>query len=378
MPHFSHRWFSHIDAIDASLWQSFFASNPFTTHAFLSALEQSQCVAKTTGWQAQHLVVYEDDKVIALAPGYLKSHSYGEYVFDWAWADAYAQHGLSYYPKWLCGSPFSPIEGQRIAIKHPQSALLYHYITNLLTRTCQQFGWSGWHINFCPKAQAESLIAQHGMHRLGVQFHWFNRDYTDFDDFLDHLSSRRRKVIKKERRKISQQEISIEWLQGAQLTPQLMERFCLFYQRTYLKRSGHTGYLNAHFFHLLQSSMAEKMVLMLAMKDQQIIAATLSFVDENTLYGRYWGAIDEFNCLHFELCYYQGIEYCIRHQLHCFHAGAQGEHKIVRGFEPVLTHSVHAIMAPEFKHAIADYLERERQQVGIYYEQCQALLPFKD
>lgn len=378
MSRFSHRWFNNINDIDASTWQSFFATSPFTAHAFLSALEQSECVSSANGWQPQHLAIYENNQIVALAPGYLKSHSYGEYVFDWAWADAYAQHGLNYYPKWLCGAPFSPIEGERIAIKHPQPALIYQYITDLLTRVCQQSGWSGWHINFCLKAQAELLLEHQGMHRLGVQFQWFNRHYENFDGFLACLTARRRKVIKKERNKIAQQEISIQWLQGSQLTPELMSQFCRFYQATYLKRSGHKGYLNHEFFILLQRLMAEEMVLMLATKDEQIIAATLSFVSEDTLYGRYWGAIDEFDCLHFELCYYQGIEYCIQHQLSCFHSGAQGEHKIARGFEPVFTHSVHAIMQPDFNHAIADYLKHEQQHIAIYHQQCQALLPFKD
>lgn len=378
MSRFSHRWFSNINDIDATIWQSFFATNPFTAHAFLSALEQSQCVGSASGWHVQHLAIYENNQIVALAPGYLKSHSYGEYVFDWAWADAYAQHGLNYYPKWLCGSPFSPIEGERIAIKHPQPNLIYQYITDLLTTECKQFGWSGWHINFCSKAQAEQLLEHQGMHRFGVQFQWFNRHYENFDGFLECLTARRRKVIKKERHKIAQQEISIEWLQGSQLTPELMSLFCGFYQATYLKRSGHKGYLNREFFILLQRLMPEKMVLMLATKNEQIIAATLSFVSDDTLYGRYWGAIDEFDCLHFELCYYQGIEYCIQHQLSCFHSGAQGEHKIARGFEPVFTHSVHAIMQTDFKHAIDDYLKHEQQHIAIYHQQCQALLPFKD
>ncbi len=378
MSRFSHCFFNRIDALDASLWHAFFGSNPFTSHAFLSALEQSCCVTKASGWEPQHLAVYENDQIIALAPGYLKYHSYGEYVFDWAWADAYRQHGLDYYPKWLCASPFSPIEGRRLAIEHPQPEQVYDYIATVLTRTCQEQNWSGWHINFCREDQAESLRKHQAMMRLGVQFQWFNQGYRCFDDFLERFSSRRRKVVKKERRKIIDQGIDIKWIQGADLTPELMAVFYQFYQRTYAKRSGHLGYLNAAFFQALIRLMPQKLLLMLALKEEQVIAATLSFVEGDALYGRYWGANAEYDCLHFELCYYQGIEYCIQHQLTCFHSGAQGEHKIARGFEPVFTWSAHDIIHPDFKSAIAEYLMDERQHIMRYHQQCQHLLPFKN
>lgn len=377
MTTFSHRWLASISEIDASVWQTFFAATPFTDHAFLFALEQSQCVSAVTGWQPYHLAVYENDTLVALAPGYLKSHSYGEYVFDWAWAEAYQQHGLEYYPKWLCGSPFSPIEGPRIAVDYAQPERVYQYITTLLTTQCQQQGWSGWHINFCTQQQVSQLTAHQGMHRIGVQFQWKNADYTDFDDFLAQLSARKRKVLKKERSKIAQQNITIEWLQGEQITLAVMNQFCEFYQRTYLKRSGHLGYLSHDFFVLLHALMADKLVIMHAIRDDEVIAATLSFKSNDTLYGRYWGAREEVDCLHFELCYYQGIEYCIKQQLSCFHSGAQGEHKLARGFAPVFTHSVHHVLDADFGPAIADYLQLEQQHLRIYHQQCTELLPFK-
>ncbi|WP_372763023.1 GNAT family N-acetyltransferase [Pseudoalteromonas sp.] len=378
MANFSHQWFSSIKQIADTQWQRFFGDEPFTHHAFLAALEQSQCVNKATGWQPYHLAVYEDDTLVALAPGYLKSHSYGEYVFDWAWAEAYQQHGLAYYPKWLCGIPFSPIAGKRIAIQHSAPDRVYQYITEQLSVQCTEQGWSGWHVNFCDLTQATQLSEQQAMLRIGVQFQWFNAGFASFDDFLQTLNARKRKAIKKERAKIAQQNITIEWLQGTQITPDIMQLFCEFYQRTYLKRSGHLGYLNSQFFTLLHALMADKLVIMLAKKHGAIIAATLSLIGENTLYGRYWGASEAVDSLHFELCYYQGIEFAIQHKLSCFHAGAQGEHKIARGFAPVLTYSAHHIVDDMFSHAINDYLARERQHITLYKAQCTALLPFKN
>ncbi|MBB1278063.1 MULTISPECIES: GNAT family N-acetyltransferase [Pseudoalteromonas] len=375
---FSHQWFSSINEIDQAQWQRLFGDEPFTQHAFLYALEQSQCVTQKSGWQPHHLAIFEDDTLIALAPGYLKSHSYGEYVFDWAWAEAYEKHGLEYYPKWLSGIPFSPIEGKRIAIEHANPNAVYQYITEQLNIHSAEQRWSGWHVNFCDQAQATSLTEQHAMLRVGVQFQWFNKGFETFDDFLQILNSRKRKSLKKERAKIAQQNIDIEWLQGTQITPEIMQLFCEFYQRTYLKRSGHLGYLNMEFFTLLHALMANNLVIMLAKKDDNVIAATLSLVGENTLYGRYWGASEEVDSLHFELCYYQGIEFAIKHKLSCFHSGAQGEHKIARGFEPVLTYSAHHIVDGDFSNAISDYLKRERGHIDIYKEQCSSLLPFKN
>lgn len=378
MPGFSHRWFEHINDLDSANWDTFFGTNPFTSHAFLSALENSLCVSPATGWQPCHLAVYEENYLVALAPGYIKTHSYGEYVFDWAWADAYARHGLNYYPKWLCGSPFTPVEGQRLAIKHSHPERVYDYFSQLIEAECQKQGWSSWHINFCQQTQMAAMTAQQALPRLGVQFQWFNQGYSDFDAFLAQLRSSRRKVVKKERVKVQQQHISIEWLHGSELTDKDMEMFHHFYQATYLKRSGHHGYLNRAFFISLLDLMPDNIVLMFARREQQIVAATLSFKDEQTLYGRYWGALEEVDCLHFELCYYQGIDYCIQHHLQCFHSGAQGEHKISRGFEPVFTHSVHGIMQPDFRQAIAEYLQEERQHTQLYQQQCQGLLPFKN
>jgi predicted N-acyltransferase len=376
--HFSHRWLSSIEEVDPIHWQTLYENDPFTDHAFLYALEQSQCVNHNTGWQPHHLAIYDRDILVALAPGYIKSHSYGEYVFDWAWAEAYEQHNLDYYPKWLCGIPFSPIEGQRIAIKHDHPQLVYQYLSEHLTKHCTEQGWSGWHVNFCQQEQAKQLQAHKTMLRTGVQFQWVNKNFTCFDSFLATFNARKRKLVKKERAKIAAQGITIEWLQHEQITPAIMQCFFEFYQRTYLKKSGNLGYLNLAFFMLLQALMADKLLIMFAKKEDRIIAATLSLKSEHTLYGRYWGANEEVDSLHFELCYYQGIEYCIKHKLRCFHSGAQGEHKIARGFEPVYTYSAHCIINTDFGHAINDFLQREQQHIEIYKQQCHGLLPFKN
>lgn len=285
---------------------------------------------------------------------------------------------MHYYPKWLSGVPFSPIEGKRIAIHHTNHTAVYNYITEQLCTHSIEQGWSGWHINFCDQTQATLLTKQQAMLREGVQFQWFNKGFDTFDDFLTTLNSRKRRSLKKERAKITHQNIIIEWLKGSDVTPEIMQLFCEFYQRTYLKRSGHLGYLNSEFFTLLHALMASQLVIMLAKKDGQVIAATLSLIGENTLYGRYWGASENIDALHFELCYYQGIEFAIKHKLDCFHSGAQGEHKIARGFEPVTTFSAHHIVNNDFSSAIADYLSRERQHIALYKAQCTSLLPFKN
>lgn len=378
MQSFTHHWYQSIDEIDQTQWQRLFGNEPFTQYAFLYALEQSKSVSAQSGWQPYHLAVFEGTKLIALAIGYLKSHSYGEYVFDWAWAEAYEQHGLAYYPKWLSGVPFSPIEGKRIAIEHANPARVYEYIIAQLNLHSIEQNWSSWHVNFCDESQAKFLTFEHAMLREGVQFQWFNKGYNSFEDFLHTLSSRKRKSLKKERAKITQQNITIQWLTGSEITIEIMQAFCEFYQRTYLKRSGHLGYLNMDFFVLLHTLLAKQIVVMLAKKADSIIAGTLSFVGENTLYGRYWGASEEVDSLHFELCYYQGIEYAIKHKLACFHSGAQGEHKIARGFEPVTTYSAHHIVNNDFRNAIDDYLVRERQHIALYKAQCASLLPFKN
>ena len=303
-----------------------------------------------------HSAIYQQEQVIALLPGYLKHHSYGEYVFDWAWAEAYQQHGLEYYPKWLCGVPFTPIAGQRISINHDKPAEVYAYIQHILTATAAQLGWSGWHINFCHQQQATALTSDTVMQRHGVQFQWLNEGYNDFEDFLASLTARKRKSLKKERAKITEQQITIEWLEGADINKQHMQKFSHFYRQTYLKRSGHNGYLNTAFFELLQQSMADKLVLMFA-KYQGEGLPPHSVLKIRIVYMVVTGEqIMSLIVCTLSFAITKGIEYCITNKLKQFHSGAQGEHKISRGFKPVNTYSLHHIQHGEFAAAINDFI----------------------
>jgi len=378
---YSYKILNHINEVEPPIWDAFFDDNPFTKHAFLYACETSLAASKKTGWIAHHFLIYQDDNLIAIMPGYLKSHSYGEYVFDWSWAEAYQNHGLDYYPKWIGAIPFSPIQGLRIAHNESNTSAispqLYQFIANTLDQISHDSHWSGWHINFCDKTTSDLLKHQKVMPRIGVQFQWFNNSYQNFDDFLSSLSARKRKNIKKERQKVLSQDIQIQWLNGDDISDKLIQQFIEFYQRTYLKRSGHLGYLNVAFFTLLKQQLANDLIIMTATKSNELIAATLSLKSGDTLYGRYWGANEHCDFLHFELCYYQGIEYCIKHKLRCFHSGAQGEHKIARGFEPVFTYSNHKIMHHDFALAIDDFLQRETQHMQQYFKECEALSPYK-
>ncbi|NOU53024.1 N-acetyltransferase [Pseudoalteromonas sp. JBTF-M23] len=370
---YTHKFVSSIDEVSPHDWQALCTDNLFCSYSWLSALEHSGCVSKDTGWKPHHLLIYQDAVLVAILPGYLKSHSYGEYVFDWSWAEAYQRYGLKYYPKWLCGVPFTPVTGQRILCKELTLALT-EYILTTLKHGCQQTAWSGAHINFL----TEQLTPNRNfMTRYGVQFHWQNNDYVDFADFLSALTSRRRKMIKKERQQAVNSGLHIRWLSAGEIDDVMLEHFYQCYQNTYIKRSGHQGYLNFTFFKLILSTLPESVRLCAAFEGPQLVAASLYLCDKHTLYGRYWGALEDYQTLHFELCYYQGIEYAIKHKLNNFDAGAQGEHKLTRGFKPVVTYSLHHIANPMFSAAISDFIQREHRHIEQYIEQCTLVLPFK-
>ncbi|TMP23108.1 N-acetyltransferase [Pseudoalteromonas rubra] len=373
---YQHRFITQLSTLSAAERTALSGQSPFSSVAWLDALEHSGCVGEQTGWLPYHLLVYQDTQLIALLPGYIKLHSYGEYVFDWAWAEAYERHQLPYYPKWICAIPFTPVVGSRILSSNPIPDALYDYATAALHREAKQHSWSGWHINF--PTQLAGWQRQNLMERHGVQFHWKNHDYSDFNDFLGAMTSRKRKSINKERKAIQDQALTIRWYQGDEITEEIRQAFYLCYATTYLKRSGHQGYLNDTFFQRICETMAAQVAIVCAFQQDKVVAASLYLHDEHTLYGRYWGALQSHNHLHFELCYYQGIEYAIRHKLRRFDAGAQGEHKLARGFEPVITHSYHHISQPDFALAIDDYLARERLHMTEYRNQCASLLPFKN
>ncbi|SFG42766.1 GNAT family N-acetyltransferase [Neptunomonas qingdaonensis] len=350
-------------------------SNPFLRYEFLEALESSGAVTSQTGWQPLHLRLYEDDSCIAILPLYLKSHSYGEYVFDWAWADAYQRHGLDYYPKLLTSIPFSPVSGPRIATNKPVSEIV-PILTQVIRQISIEKKTSSWHGLFLPQNQ-QILFENEGFQsRLGTQFHWFNRDYTSFEHFLQSFSSRKRKNVKRERRKVADQGVSIRCFEGAEITETLLKTFYRCYHLTYLKR-GRQGYLNQDFFMRLIHSMPEQLVLFAAEYNAEYVATALCLKDDETLYGRYWGCLEEFDSLHFETCFYTGIEYCIKHGLKRFDPGAQGEHKIQRGFEPIKTWSSHYISNPSFSNAIAHFLQEETPLMDSHIAELAKGLPFK-
>ncbi|WP_428353278.1 GNAT family N-acetyltransferase [Methyloprofundus sp.] len=363
--------------VNAVSWNNLVQTDdPFVCHEFLVALEQSGSVSEATGWLSKHLLVFEQQELIAAMPLYLKNHSRGEYVFDQQWADAYYQSGMEYYPKWLNAIPFTPCQGQRILLKEGQDlSTVMQLCMNTLKAYSEQHNISGLHCLFADYSQIKDL-PQDMLIRVGVQFQWFNKNYRDFDDYLQTFTSRQRKNINKERRRVKEQGIQLQKLTGQEITQQQWQVFFQFYELTYLKR-GQAAYLNIAFFKQLAQSMPEQMLLVLANNGQVYVGAALSFIGEDTLYGRYWGCYEEYHSLHFEACYYQVLEYCIAHNKQIFDSGAQGEHKISRGFEPINTYSAHWIKNTEFAKLIADFLRREEEMVEGYKQACIKQLPFK-
>ncbi|WP_432474007.1 GNAT family N-acetyltransferase [Amphritea sp. HPY] len=378
---FKFHFHNSVAEIGQPVWQSLAGTDyPFLRYQFLHALEASDSVCSSVGWQPLHMVVYSDDTAVALMPLYLKSHSYGEYVFDWAWADAYQRHGLDYYPKLVTAIPFTPAYGPRLCISEllgkQQQHELKRQLPQALLQLCDTTGASGWHGLFLKEDTLAPFLDAGFSPRLGTQYHWFNNHYQDFDQFLAEFNSRKRKNLRKERQKILQQGISHRFFSGTDISDQLLHEFYRFYQMTYLKR-GRKGYLTLPFFDLIRQTMPDQMVLCVAYNGHTAVAAALSLRSCNTLYGRYWGCLEEYDSLHFETCYYQGIEYCIRHQLDRFDPGAQGEHKIQRGFRPIETWSVHWIREPGFREAIERFLDEEKTLVRQDIDSLTTLLPFR-
>lgn len=351
---------------------------PFLRYEFLRGLEDTQCTTAETGWQPCHLVLRHGQEIAAVMPLYLKSHSYGEYVFDWSWADAWRQSGLEYYPKLVSAIPFTPATGPRLccAQGYEETEILSVSVRAIQTFAAER-GISSWHLLFPSENISEQLL-QMGLHRrAATQFHWFNEGYTCFDDFLATFNSRKRKSLKRERKRVAEQGLELTTLSGSQIEPQHWQQFYHFYQMTYGKRSGHGGYLTKDFFLHTAAAMGEQVVMVLAILDSRAVAGALYFRSDDTLYGRYWGCEQEFDCLHFEACYYQGIEYCIANNLQHFDPGAQGEHKIQRGFRPIATWSSHWIADPQLSKAVGDFTRREEEHNKSYQASAETLLPFK-
>jgi len=362
---------NNIDQVPTNDWQSLNTSScPFLRYDFFNALEDSQCASHKQGWQAHHLVATANDATTAILPLYLKSHSWGEYVFDWDWAEAFERNNVNYYPKLVATIPFTPVTSDKLLSSKYKISDLFE----TLTEHCQQQNINSWHILYCHKIKTE--LPEDVYERNTVQFHWFNRDYKTFDDFLNTFSSRKRKNTRKERLSIAEQDLTIRLLLNSEITKKDLEFFYLTYQLTYLKR-GHQPHLNYEFFEKIVSSISNNILLIVANHAQEDVACALFFYDDEQLYGRYWGCTQQFNNLHFELCYYQGIEFCIKHNLKKFNPGTQGEHKIQRGFEPVLTYSYHWIKHPAFKEAVKNFCQQEQAHMLNYQQQCQQMLPFK-
>lgn len=367
-----------LTEVDALSWNALAGDRyPFLRHEFLSALEQSGAVSAKTGWSPHHLLAIENNQLLAVMPLYLKQHSRGEYVFDQQWANAYGQSGLAYYPKWLTAVPFTPCLGPRIAVKSSVDAsAAVSSLINTVQALSRQHDISSWHCLFPEPAQL-ALFKSLGLSiREDVQFQWLNKGYRDFNDFLDTLTAGKRKMIRRERRKAADQSIELQQIIGAEADERQWQEFYQFYAMTYLKK-GSQPYLSPAFFQICAATMGRQMLLVLAVKNQQYVGAALSFIGADTLYGRYWGCYEEYDALHFEACYYQGLDYCLEHGLQRFDSGAQGEHKIARGFEPVSTYSAHWLKNNAFAEAVESFLSQEKQQIALYKQDAARYLPFK-
>ena len=354
------------------------APTPCLHHAYLHALEASGCVGEASGWTPRHATLWTDGRLAAAMPLYLKTHSWGEYVFDWAWAEAYQRHGLDYYPKWLCAIPFTPVPGPRVLGQDPRAR---ERLMAGVSRLAESSALSSLHVLFPGERELASL-QQNGLSlREGVQFRWSNTGtdgspYADFDAFLGSLNHDKRKKIRQERRRASAHGLSLSWLNGHTATHEDWHFLYRCYANTYaLHRS--TPYLNLDFFLRLARNLPEQVVLLVAARAGLPMACAFFLRDEEALYGRYWGTVEPLPFLHFELCYYQAIEHCIAHGLQRFEGGAQGEHKVARGLLPVKTHSAHWIADPRFRTAVDDFLGRERQHMGFYLDELNERAPYR-
>ena len=333
----------------------------------------SRSACEQTGWQPFHLLVEEDGRLIAAAPLYVKGHSYGEYVFDHGWAEGYRRAGGRYYPKLLSAVPFTPVPGPRLLAESDAARAV---LIECLAAVTRRLGLSSLHVTFCTEAEAQLLEGHGFLIRHGVQYHWRNQGYASFADWLASLKSARRKMIKKEREQVRAAGVELEALHGEALRAGVLDEFFPFYLATVDKRWGN-AYLSRDFFHRLGTELKDRVVLVVARHEGRMVGAALNLRGADTLYGRQWGCLEEFRFLHFEACYYQAIEFAIRHGLSWVEAGAQGSHKLHRGYEPVLTYSAHHIPHPGFHAAVARFLEQERQEMAEQLTELRDLLPYR-
>ena len=362
-----------ISAIPANQWDEMAGDHPLVSHAYLEALETTHCAVPRTGWAPHHLVLLRDGRPRAAMPLYLKNHSRGEYVFDYAWAEAYSRYGIPYYPKLLSAVPFTPVPGPRLlAHDRKDQRLLLDGAIYLL----REHGYSSLHILFPPQEDLELLEDTGFMLRHNVQFHWENRSYPDMNGFLADLTQSKRKKLRQDRRKVAAAGIRFKWLTGKEIDHATLRFLYLCYVQTYLEH-GNAPYLNLDFFERIHDRNPDALVVIVAEREGRPIAAALNIRHGHKLYGRYWGCTEHVPGLHFETCYLQGIEYCIARGISVFEGGAQGEHKLARGMLPVVTYSAHWIEDPVFRPAIADFLQRETPVIQRYYEELLSHSPYR-
>jgi predicted N-acyltransferase len=358
-----------LGGVDAAEWNALAGAQPFVRHEFLSALIETGCACARTGWAPQFVLARRAGALVGAMPLFAKSHSYGEYVFDWAWAEAHERHGIDYYPKLLSAVPFTPVRGPRLLGKEP--GLLLDAALELARDA------SSLHVLF-PREEELPLLLEKGMLlRRTVQFHWRNAGYADFDDFLRRMTHARRKKIRQERRKVRDAGVSFVWLEGESIERRHWELFNRCYRRTYAEHRS-SPYLSLEFFLRVGAALPDNLALLIAERDGHPIASSLFFKDEHALYGRYWGALEHVPLLHFECCYYQAIEYAIARGLRVFEGGAQGEHKLWRGLLPMEAPSAHWLAHPNFARAVESFLEREGASIARYVDELCEHSPFKN
>jgi len=368
-----------LDEFPAAAWNALQGTdNPFLRHEFLSALERHGCVSPANGWQPYHLLLQEDERLLAAAPGYLKADSWGEFVFDWSWANAYERTGRAYYPKFVSAVPLTPATGPRILLAEGTDPMLAASALASGGQTlCERMKLSSMHWLFPEQGQAEALTAAGLSLRTGCQFHWRNQGYRDFQDFLETFSSKKRKNVRRERRLAAETGLEFVIVPGDAVTDADWLAFFRFYQRTF-QLHGNLAVLSLAFFMDIGRNLADRVLMVQGRDSQGLAAAALLLRSDTALYGRYWGCREELPGVHFETCFYQGIAYCIEQGLELFEPGAQGEHKIARGFLPTLTRSCHWIHDPGFRSAIHGFLDRERAMIRSYMTELQGHSPYRE
>ncbi|MBN1379894.1 MAG: N-acetyltransferase [Gammaproteobacteria bacterium] len=379
MPSFQIHIVNQISDVDQNEWNALLPdSNPFLRYEFLAGLETCGCITADTGWQANHFLIKNNqNQLVGAMPAYLKQNSFGEFVFDWSWASAYENVGLRYYPKLVSAIPFTPVTGPRLLTgQHANRETINQFLIDAIKDDVDKNSFSSFHCLFPEQDHLDQLVEHQLLARVAYQYHWHNQHYQDFDHYLSFFRSQKRKNVKRERRRVNESGIQIRVLHGDELNDEQWNTVYHYYRSTFLKKGNYPA-LTLEFFKHLAVSMPANLVIVLAEYKNQSIAAAINFRSDDRLYGRYWGSEIQFQNLHFEVCFYAGIEYCINNGLNAFEPGAQGEHKITRGFLPTETYSMHWIADPRFRTAIKDFLRREQQAIKQYKPQLDKLSPFR-